>query len=433
MDRCQVVGRKSFWLNQKKKMLQKSDGKCSHCGISIDLKNMTVEHVIPLSKGGTNELSNTVALCSKCNKIKRNYVTEPQFFYTYIKDEYKVELEENYKKFLDDFDWISLKSYFKNDVFNFNIESLLKCSDNTLGLSRSNKKKLKLDSARLQKVVVSLDTRDFDVVIDFCNKYGKRVLGLKEVKLNKSRIYEYLRDYAIYGIKSSNEYSGLVFIKPEIVGFYEVSLVIEMLPLYESSVVYLSHLWLNLSTNLSSKNKVTTVLITPKDSKVFEDIHNVIQNYKKDVKVIGANKIFGITIGEGEDFCIEKFGNIFIGKLPKDYSKYSKSSDKVKYLFRIKEWLKFKVKQSFPLSLKVVDNWSFTQCILGDERMANEAIIKQIYSSVRPLNSIVLITGIISLIFRFSWLKIYITLFILSIIFISILIRVVIEKDKRDV
>ncbi len=42
---------------------------CEICG---SIENLTIDHIIPLSKKGTNENSNLRCLCLKCNQKKRN-------------------------------------------------------------------------------------------------------------------------------------------------------------------------------------------------------------------------------------------------------------------------------------------------------------------------------------------------------------------------
>jgi len=45
---------------------------CSYCGSVLTLKNRTVDHLIPLSKGGDNSFSNLIPACRACNKGKAN-------------------------------------------------------------------------------------------------------------------------------------------------------------------------------------------------------------------------------------------------------------------------------------------------------------------------------------------------------------------------
>lgn len=49
---------------------------------------MTCEHVVPISRGGTNKLSNIVALCQPCNKSKGNLLYMPETFYIHLEDKY---------------------------------------------------------------------------------------------------------------------------------------------------------------------------------------------------------------------------------------------------------------------------------------------------------------------------------------------------------
>ena len=53
-------------------VLKAADGKCQLCGISAKERPLDVDHIIPRSRGGKTELANLQALCSKCNRSKRN-------------------------------------------------------------------------------------------------------------------------------------------------------------------------------------------------------------------------------------------------------------------------------------------------------------------------------------------------------------------------
>lgn len=51
-------------------VLQRARGRCEACGISNQERAVQVDHIVPRTKGGTNELSNLQALCSACNGQK---------------------------------------------------------------------------------------------------------------------------------------------------------------------------------------------------------------------------------------------------------------------------------------------------------------------------------------------------------------------------
>ena len=53
-------------------------GHCAYCGEKITLKDMQVDHMQPLRKGGADELSNMVPACRSCNHYKST-LTVDQF------------------------------------------------------------------------------------------------------------------------------------------------------------------------------------------------------------------------------------------------------------------------------------------------------------------------------------------------------------------
>lgn len=49
---------------------------CQYCGASLDKKSLTLDHVIPESRGGKTTWGNIVACCSSCNGKKDNRTPE---------------------------------------------------------------------------------------------------------------------------------------------------------------------------------------------------------------------------------------------------------------------------------------------------------------------------------------------------------------------
>ena len=62
--------RKAWEYNREKiapKVFEKHGEFCQHCGST---ENITIDHIIPIAKGGTNEFINLQPLCKSCNSSK---------------------------------------------------------------------------------------------------------------------------------------------------------------------------------------------------------------------------------------------------------------------------------------------------------------------------------------------------------------------------
>ena len=46
------------------------EGRCFYCGKPLTLKNSTIDHWIPRSRGGANVISNMRLSCEPCNRVK---------------------------------------------------------------------------------------------------------------------------------------------------------------------------------------------------------------------------------------------------------------------------------------------------------------------------------------------------------------------------
>lgn len=68
--------RKIYSDEERKIIYDKSGGRCELCGLRITQENMTLDHIIPLSMGGRDDMENLQAACFACNQFKRNILPE---------------------------------------------------------------------------------------------------------------------------------------------------------------------------------------------------------------------------------------------------------------------------------------------------------------------------------------------------------------------
>lgn len=66
------MGHKVSNKNKRHIIFSTTNYHCFYCGIEIDEKNWSVDHIIPLKKGGGNGKSNLVPCCMNCNRIKKD-------------------------------------------------------------------------------------------------------------------------------------------------------------------------------------------------------------------------------------------------------------------------------------------------------------------------------------------------------------------------
>jgi len=58
--------RKTQWWKRKR-----AEGACYFCGEKVPPKELTMEHVVPIIRGGTTSKGNVVPACKECNSKKK--------------------------------------------------------------------------------------------------------------------------------------------------------------------------------------------------------------------------------------------------------------------------------------------------------------------------------------------------------------------------
>jgi 5-methylcytosine-specific restriction enzyme A len=58
--------RRSQWWKRRR-----ANGKCHYCGETFPPKSLTMDHIVPIARGGRSTKGNVVPACKPCNAEKR--------------------------------------------------------------------------------------------------------------------------------------------------------------------------------------------------------------------------------------------------------------------------------------------------------------------------------------------------------------------------
>jgi len=78
-------------ITVKERLYKEQEGLCNACGTPFNILNLTIDHIIPKSKGGGDYYENYQLLCGNCNSIKGNRPME----YLRLKIKTREEMLEN--------------------------------------------------------------------------------------------------------------------------------------------------------------------------------------------------------------------------------------------------------------------------------------------------------------------------------------------------
>jgi len=70
-----------FSLEEWNTKLEEYNYRCAYCGQGLSSNTITIDHVIPLSRGGSNYIDNLVPACRLCNSKKHNKTAEEYLLY----------------------------------------------------------------------------------------------------------------------------------------------------------------------------------------------------------------------------------------------------------------------------------------------------------------------------------------------------------------
>lgn len=64
------TGRQPIPRKLRHQVFQRDGYRCRECGASKDETSLEIDHIVPVAKGGTNDIDNLQTLCRECNRMK---------------------------------------------------------------------------------------------------------------------------------------------------------------------------------------------------------------------------------------------------------------------------------------------------------------------------------------------------------------------------
>ena len=65
-EKARALRKQNWWKNKIAK------GICHYCGKAVPPKELTLDHIVPVARGGKSTKGNCVPACKECNNQKKN-------------------------------------------------------------------------------------------------------------------------------------------------------------------------------------------------------------------------------------------------------------------------------------------------------------------------------------------------------------------------
>lgn len=202
--RHQIEDREEFTESQKVMIAKKSDNCCAWCGKKVYFGyGGTVDHFIPLKKGGTNDFENLVLMCKDCNEKKGSMIIPVNVAGYHLKEPYKTELENHFDAYIDSFDYLSRGNLICCDIY----ELFVMPEEFSIMQHKQRKKgkKATYEYKQSRYLLRRAYPNDTDKITEFYIKYLKKYDLLASDEAALENIKFWMRFGTIYYIEKSGE------------------------------------------------------------------------------------------------------------------------------------------------------------------------------------------------------------------------------------
>lgn len=130
--RARVEERTPFPWAVKEPLLKETNGLCAHCGVELDrYTNLSVDHFIPLNKGGSNDPDNLTVLCDDCNLEKSDMIL-PVSWYPHLGKKKKDIMIAGMRRYMKETDYLSVDNLVPMDTFRIEVPITIEKRNRTI-------------------------------------------------------------------------------------------------------------------------------------------------------------------------------------------------------------------------------------------------------------------------------------------------------------
>ena len=150
-------------------VLERDNYTCQYCGCSGEDANLEIDHIIPLSKGGINDMRNLVTACERCNRSKHSKILCAEELRALAdKINSSVDflmglIDPEAKPSIDKADRVQISAYFNNELYE-----------------------------AVKDLALYSDTSISDIIINLCENFvasnNKTLQEFREYKSNKRKL-----------------------------------------------------------------------------------------------------------------------------------------------------------------------------------------------------------------------------------------------------
>ena len=205
MERQRYYDRDQFTWEEKDDIAAKSDGRCCHCGAKKYFGyGATVDHFIPLYRGGSNRMINLIMMCKDCNKEKGDKIVDLTYV-PYLKDKHKEELEGYLDSYITSLSYIQRNRLFACDQYSVILQNrAIAKMQNRKGSKLKNM--APMGTRYLVKLAVENDyVHDYTRLCDYFERYLKKYDRFYSRDAIRANIAFWMRFGCIYYMERNGE------------------------------------------------------------------------------------------------------------------------------------------------------------------------------------------------------------------------------------